>query len=364
PASLQYSPSAQLRLNTEAELHADIPATTGKLQYRSNKAIYMTQIKRDDGIFGYRLTIGRQTVINPQSQPFKSKSRISASPIPHTYQPQLQTSQKLLTNPSEIQGTEDFYKTYDDPRQHHPLLPESRFQYPRTQEFPQTASNPEIEPEFRSHPNFNLSHQNPNQSSQNEVLENSKQPPNYQDRSQFQRQSSMINLSKVFKSYREQNKYNGKLDFLDQKLRVFFDMCTTFGVQQIQFASAFPAMLTGPAHEYYYDHLAGQGLNFVEICNRMKQHFETEERRYGMMKEWHKLSLITLIKNHPENSILNSFEILVSEMQKIRRGFDAEHQTDKAMKTRLQLACRDQFLRNLASEKILSTFCSQTVVKN
>ncbi|RKF54467.1 integrase and RNaseH domain-containing protein, partial [Golovinomyces cichoracearum] len=356
PASLQYSPSAQLRLNTEAELHADIPATTGTFQYRSNKAIYMTQIKRDDGIFGYRLTIGRQTVINPQSQPFKSNSRISASPIPHTYQPQPQASQKFPANPSEIQGTEDFYKTYDDPRQHHPLLPESRFQYPRTQEFSQTASNPEIKPEFRSHPNFNLSHQNPNQPSQNEVLENSKQPPNYQDRSQLQRQSSMINLSNVFKSYREQNEYNGKLDFLDQKLRVFFDMCTTFGVQQIQFASAFPAMLTGPAHEYYYDYLAGQGLNFVEVCNRMKQYFETEERRYEMMNEWHKLSLITVIKNHLENSILNSFGIIVSEMQRIRRGFDAEHQTDKEMKTRLQVACRDVEACSSATMKLATSF--------
>ncbi|RKF54438.1 hypothetical protein GcM3_209014 [Golovinomyces cichoracearum] len=162
PASLEYSPSAQLRLNTEAELHADISATTGTFQDRSNKAIYMTQIKRDDGIFGNRLTIDRQTVTNPQSQPFKSKSRISASPIPQNYQPQPQASQEVPTNPSGIQGTEEFYKTYDDPRQHCPVLPETRFQYLRTQEFLQTASNPEIEPEVKWHPNFNLSHQNPN----------------------------------------------------------------------------------------------------------------------------------------------------------------------------------------------------------
>ncbi|RKF77670.1 putative glycosyl [Golovinomyces cichoracearum] len=209
-------------------------------------------------------------------------SQLTGKLISYTskYQPQPQASREVPTNPSEIQGTEDFYKTYDDPRQHRPVLPESRFQYLRTQEFTQTASNPETEPGFKSHPNFNLSYQNPNQPSQNEVSENSKQPTNYQDYSQFHRQSSMINLSNVFKSYREQNKYNGKLDFLDQKLRVFFDMCTTFGVQQTQFASAFPAMLTGRAHEYYYDNLAGQGLNFVEICNRMRQHFETEERWY------------------------------------------------------------------------------------
>ncbi|RKF54471.1 hypothetical protein GcC1_211019 [Golovinomyces cichoracearum] len=111
PASLQYSPSAQLLLNTEAELHADISATTGTFQDRSNKAIYMTQIKRDDSIFGNRLTIDRKTVINPQSQPFKSKSRISASTIPQNYQPQPQASQEVLTNLSEIPSTENFYKT-------------------------------------------------------------------------------------------------------------------------------------------------------------------------------------------------------------------------------------------------------------
>ncbi|RKF54472.1 putative glycosyl transferase [Golovinomyces cichoracearum] len=133
-------------------------------------------------------------------------------------------------------------------------------------------------------------------------------------------------------------------------------MCTTFGVQQNQFDSAFPAMLTGPAHEYYYDHIAGQGLNFVEICNRMRQHFEIEERRYEMMNEWHNLSLITIIKNHPENSIINSFEILVSEMQRIRRGLDAEHQTDKAMKTRLQIACRDVEACSSASMKLTTSF--------
>ncbi|KAI0995484.1 hypothetical protein K3495_g12696 [Podosphaera aphanis] len=122
-------------------------------------------------------------------------------------------------------------------------------------------------------------------------------------------------------------------------------------------------MLIGAAHEYYYDSLVGQGLNFVEICTRMKEHFETEERRYEMMNEWHNLSPITIIKNNPEKSNLECYEILVTEMQRIRRGLDIEHRTDKAMKTRLQLACRDVEACSSATMKPAATFeglCSDT----
>lgn len=168
--------------------------------------------------------------------------------------------------------------------------------------------------------------------------------------------ANMNNFGNVFKLFREQHKYNGQTDFLDQRLRVFYDICETFCVPKQQFSCVFPAMLTGAAHEYYYDQIAGQGFGFGEVCNKMKLHFEIEERRYEMLNEWHNISLVTQIRKHPELSILACFEGLVSELQRIRRGLDIEYQTDKSMRDRLQLACRDVEACCTATLKPAATF--------
>ncbi|KAI0991040.1 hypothetical protein K3495_g17147, partial [Podosphaera aphanis] len=118
----------------------------------------MTQIKRDDGIFGNRLTTGQQTEINLQPKPSIPKSE--ASEIPHipavqTHPLPSQVQQAAIYSP-EIQDTEEFYRTYDASRQQHPGLPTSKVQYPKYPRFPQQSINPKIEPDARLHPEFNV----------------------------------------------------------------------------------------------------------------------------------------------------------------------------------------------------------------
>ncbi|RKF58052.1 hypothetical protein GcM3_184040 [Golovinomyces cichoracearum] len=91
--------------------------------------------------------------------------------------------------------------------------------------------------------------------------------------------------------------------FLDQKLRIFFDFCQNFGVHEQQFHIVFPAMLKDEAHEYYYDNLAEQGLSFMEMCSRLKMHFETEERKYELLNQSYDLSLVS---HKEEPGIINS----------------------------------------------------------
>ncbi|RKF84059.1 hypothetical protein GcM3_002021 [Golovinomyces cichoracearum] len=165
------------------------------------------------------------------------------------------------------------------------------------------------------------------------------QPPN--NRLYQEQPKNVNNLSNMFKLFKEQHKYNGITDFLDQKLKIFYDLCQNFGVHKQQFLIAFPAILKDEVHEYYYDNLAEQGLSFMEICSRLKMHFETEERKYEILNQWYDLSLVSHIRKNPELSTLACFQLLVPDMQKIRRGLDKEYQTDKAMKERLQLACRN-----------------------
>ncbi|RKF65796.1 integrase and RNaseH domain-containing protein [Golovinomyces cichoracearum] len=133
-------------------------------------------------------------------------------------------------------------------------------------------------------------------------------------------------------------------------------MCLTFGILEIQYADAFPEMFTGAAHEYYYDDIVGQCFSFVDICNKMKENFETEERRYEMMNEWYNLSLPGNIRKYPRKSTLVCFEELVSELLRVRRGLSAEYQTDKSMRDRLQLVCRDVDACFIATLKPAATF--------
>ena len=65
--------------------------------------------------------------------------------------------------------------------------------------------------------------------------------------------TNINNLRSVFRHFGEQQKYDGKIDFLYQRLKVFYDICETFDLPKQKFYSVFPAILIGAAHDYYYD---------------------------------------------------------------------------------------------------------------
>lgn len=263
---------------------------------------------------------------------------------------------------NQRQQTEDYYRPYPK-EQAIDNAPHQGFSNTRSTLKPNTVptvhgnllSDIHQPPDLHNRPPQQLNARKPSPHQRNTTSYNSVQP---EPVNQYLRPQNLNvnNLGNVFKVFQEHHKYSGNSDFLDHKLRMFYDICNTFGVPQHQFSLILPALLKGAAHEYYYDYLAGQRLEFGEICVRLKRHFETVERQYELLNEWHNLSLTSTVRQYPGLSMLTCFEKLVSELQKIRRGLDREYQTDKAMRNRLQLACRDVEACSSATLKPALTF--------
>jgi hypothetical protein len=59
----------------------------------------------------------------------------------------------------------------------------------------------------------------------------------------------------------DEMRYSGKMfDILESKLLIFRDCAMRVGIPQPHFAAALPIMLTGPALQFYYDHLCEVGI--------------------------------------------------------------------------------------------------------
>jgi len=56
---------------------------------------------------------------------------------------------------------------------------------------------------------------------------------------------------------------------------VFYDLCSKAGVRDVDWASAFSAMLAGDVKEYYYENIMNRKLEFPTIVNLVRENFET-----------------------------------------------------------------------------------------
>ena len=94
-------------------------------------------------------------------------------------------------------------------------------------------------------------------------------------------------LTELLKIYNSGTaKYSGEeYDILDQKLQLFYDCCTKIRLSQEHYCTAYSAMLTGRASDFYYDKLLGRSYDFGTIVTLTREHFETEENRQRYLSE-------------------------------------------------------------------------------
>src|SRR6266487_3501958 len=93
------------------------------------------------------------------------------------------------------------------------------------------------------------------------------------------------------KIYSDREKYYSTVDVLDVKLLAFTDLCLKAGVPESGYVSAFSAMLSDEALQFYYLCLARKGYSFDTMLDQVRANFETEERRRRVSNWWHSVSL-------------------------------------------------------------------------
>lgn len=139
----------------------------------------------------------------------------------------------------------------------------------------------------------------------------------------------------IRKSYRKDDCYEGSIDILDDKLRVFAESCEIYGIQEEHQWRAFSAMLVGDAKDHYFEAIHGKGYTVPYVVELLRVEFENEARRERMQFEYESKELVKL----PEMSLLESFEVMRKRLIKLQRVMRPALRTDEALRDRIYMAC-------------------------
>ena len=148
-------------------------------------------------------------------------------------------------------------------------------------------------------------------------------------------------LTKLYTNKDE--KYSGgPTESFDFKFNLFLDLARRAEIPATALTRAFPIMLTDGALEYYYT--SCQGLNnatIYDLYNRVSAHFEGDEHRRNMLREWNAINLRSMIRKAPEKKRSVIFHEMVQLLSKTQRGLHAELQTDSALYHKIIQSCSD-----------------------
>jgi hypothetical protein len=84
----------------------------------------------------------------------------------------------------------------------------------------------------------------------------------------------------MLKGFNKDNQYTGNAyDFLDNKIRILFNLCYYEKMRPSQFAAIFPRILTGKARDYYLHYISPED-DFYSAYIKIKMHFNTDINYY------------------------------------------------------------------------------------
>ncbi|RKF64369.1 putative glycosyl transferase [Erysiphe neolycopersici] len=147
-------------------------------------------------------------------------------------------------------------------------------------------------------------------------------------------------LMSLNKMYSEENKYSGlPTESFTYKFSIFIDLASKSEIPQDALPTAFSTMLKGMALEYYYSCCQGSTLTISQLIKRFQEHFEGEEHRRNMLREWNKINLRDMFHKNPSKEKGFVFNEMVQILRATQRGLDQEYQTDSALRNKIISAC-------------------------
>ena len=147
-------------------------------------------------------------------------------------------------------------------------------------------------------------------------------------------------LAALSKMYTNDDKYGGSpTESLNYKFTIFMDLCKRAEIPQETLPKAFPSMLRSMALEHYYSSCQGHGLTLQQLFQRFQAHFEEEEHRRNMLREWNSINLRTLIRASPDKNKGTVFTEMTHQLRQIQRSLDPKFQSDSTLRNRIISSC-------------------------
>ncbi|KAM4060419.1 hypothetical protein HRG_002015 [Hirsutella rhossiliensis] len=90
----------------------------------------------------------------------------------------------------------------------------------------------------------------------------------------------------IFDPYKALPLYTGEpYDLLDDKMKIFFNICFHAQIRETQFYAVFPRILNGRA-ETFYLHYVDQDDTFAIAYHKVKTHFDTDVNHHHYYTDW------------------------------------------------------------------------------
>lgn len=138
------------------------------------------------------------------------------------------------------------------------------------------------------------------------------------------------------KMYNEDMKYGGlPTESLTLKFGIFTDLSSKAGLPKEGLATGFSSMLKGTALQHYYSSCHGHGFDIRQLLNRFENHFEGEEHRRNMLREWNSVSLRSEWSKDPNKPKAKLFNDMVERLRLIQQGLDPEYRSDSALRNKI-----------------------------
>ena len=167
----------------------------------------------------------------------------------------------------------------------------------------------------------------------------------------------LLNLSKL---YADDNlKYGGEVeryDVLDNKLRIFYSYCRKCGVPENLYDEAYPLMLKGNAHVYFFQNLADRGMSFNDMITHTKRYFHTAEVKQFYLAEWRNTMLKETIASNPGLDVSQCLEMVIDKLRKVHQGLVGNYRAEHDLGGQLLSACAGVPACSAAFQKPSSDF--------
>ncbi|KAI0993883.1 hypothetical protein K3495_g14301 [Podosphaera aphanis] len=147
-------------------------------------------------------------------------------------------------------------------------------------------------------------------------------------------------LTQFAKLWDKGKMYTGEpYDILDDKLRIFLNICKFLKIRPGQFHAALPRILKGRA-ETYYLHFIGPEASFALAYMKLKAHFDTEINHNTYYTDWTTTTFPKVRQENSENSLQEVLQILIDKLELCQRALGPNYTGEEVLRTAVIMACR------------------------
>lgn len=148
-------------------------------------------------------------------------------------------------------------------------------------------------------------------------------------------------ISQFTKTYDKENKYTGDpYDLIDDKMRIFLNLCYYMDIQLGQFYALFSRILTKQA-ETFYTYYVGTQCDIYQAYMNVQIYFDTEVNYSHYYTDWTTMSFTKVCTENSDKDLHTVLQLMLDKMRLCQRALGSQYIGEDTLKMAVIRACRD-----------------------